>query len=49
MSGVAKYSRELIFLDALKIASDLQGYPQYLAMFSQIRQAVIENIQSLSK
>lgn len=42
---IANYPRELLQLDSLKIASVSQGYPQYLSVFSLIRQSIIESIQ----
>ena len=38
---IAKYPFELLTLDALKIASESQAYPQYLTMFKQMRQSIL--------
>jgi hypothetical protein len=40
----AKYQHELLLMDALKIASVEQGYPEYLATFSEVRQSVMADI-----
>ncbi|HEX5337280.1 MAG TPA: glycosyltransferase [Gallionella sp.] len=40
----AKYPQELLLLDALKIASVEQGYPEYLATFSEVRQSVMTDM-----
>ncbi|MFZ3019767.1 MAG: glycosyltransferase [Gallionella sp.] len=40
----AKYRHELLLMDALKIASVEQGYPEYLATFSEVRQSVMADI-----
>nr|MDP2189892.1 glycosyltransferase [Rhodoferax sp.] len=43
---IAKYPHELLLMDALKIASVSQAYPdQYLSMFSQIRQSILSSIE----
>jgi len=38
---ISRFPRELLQLDALKIAAVSQGYPQYLSMFSQLRQTLL--------
>ncbi len=43
---VADYRNELILMDALKIAFALQGHSQFLAMYSQYRQAINARIKS---
>ncbi len=42
---IAQYPQELLQMDALKMAVVAQGYPQYLSMFSQIRQSILKRIQ----
>ena len=43
---ISKYPRELLQLDALKMASATLGYPQYLSVFSKVRQSIVERLQN---
>jgi len=44
---VADYPNELIRMDALKIAYATQGYGQFLAMYAQVRQEIIERTRNI--
>jgi len=39
-SPIAKFPMEMAVLDALKVAYRVQGHPEYLAAFAQLRQAI---------
>lgn len=38
---IARFERELILLDSLKVASATQGYSQYIELYSRIRESLV--------
>jgi hypothetical protein len=44
-AAVARYPNELVLLDGLKIAAREQGFPQYLSMFAQLRNLILQSAQ----
>lgn len=42
---VARYPKALLRLDALKIASRVQGFPHFMAEFAQLREGIVQALQ----
>jgi len=43
-SYAARYPDDLLLMDALKIAYNTQGYPEYLSMFTQMQDSIVAKI-----